>query len=799
MPIQFMTKRTLIALALLLAVAGGAMALVHDRSDSSPLAAKEFLLPALEADPLLSRVNDLPLEWKAPSLVALIGLGIDPATSLFDRRGARWGTLLTAIPLIPGDGVGNRLSWDGIGSAVPADNDALGAAALERLREYLVWNADSLRVDPAELDHRLGVHDDGNLIQVTAGRVFDNLPVRGAHFTAVIVHGNLILIGAERWGDIDVSLAPSIAAEDALARVARFTAPVDLGPLREEPTLAILPTGRQGRFEIGDGYEHRLVWVVRPDVPGDFGQWEALVDAHNGEILALRDLNHYGLARAARGAGTDRVVIGGVYPVSSDGIAPDGNLVSGYPMPYADLDVGGFTDSGGNFTAAGPVTTTLAGQFVLINDGCGAISETSTGDIDLEGSDGDTDCDVPPGHSPGDTAGARTTFYELNRIRELASGQLPGNSWLAAQLRANTNINNTCGAFWDGTSVNFFRNSNSPCENVAQLAGAIDHEWGHGMDDNDVSGSIPSSAQGGGEGMADIYAALRLNASCIGRGFFVDGTLCGGYGDPCTPASGCTGVRDIDWANRTSGLPHDLTWVQANCGTTSQCLGAAYSETVWDIIKRDLPALYGMDSNTALEVGTRLTFIGGGNLTGWFTRTGAVDAAGCLATQGYLNYLAADDDDGNVANGTPHMTAIAAAFDRHEIGCTPPNGGPTVTDSGCAGTPKTAPVVTATAANMGADLSWGAVADAASYKVYRTDGEHQCDFGKTLAGTTTGTTFTDSGLKNGRAYYYVVIPFGPGGDSCFGPASSCASVVASILFADGFESGDTAAWSSTVP
>ena len=56
---------------------------------------------------------------------------------------------------------------------------------------------------------------------------------------------------------------------------------------------------------------------------------------------------------------------------------------------------------------------------------------------------------------------------------------------------------------------------------------------------------------------------------------------------------------------------------------------------------------------------------------------------GCAATGGYLSVLAADDDDGNLANGTPHMTAIRAAFERHEIHCATP----AVANSGCADAP----------------------------------------------------------------------------------------------------------------
>ena len=71
-------------------------------------------------------------------------------------------------------------------------------------------------------------------------------------------------------------------------------------------------------------------------------------------------------------------------------------------------------------------------------------------------------------------------------------------------------------------------------------------------------------------------------------------------------------------------------------------------------------------------------------------------------------------------------------------------------------------------------LSWGAVAGASEYQIYRGEGVFACDFGKAKAGATTSTTFTDTGLQNGRDYSYVVIPMGPSA-SCFGPASTCAT------------------------
>ncbi|MCP4248740.1 MAG: endopeptidase, partial [bacterium] len=173
--------------------------------------------------------------------------------------------------------------------------------------------------------------------------------------------------------------------------------------------------------------------------------------------LAFRDTLHYA---------TTRKVVGGVYPVSNDGTPPDGIEQAGYPMPYADVtEAAGqrFTDSGGNYPVCvdGPVSTTLTGEFIRIDDFCGALSESSTGDLDL-GTSGGIDCDVPSGASAGDTHAARTAFYELNRVKETARGHLPANIWLRGQLTAVTDIPDfgfpefNCNAFWDETTINFF-------------------------------------------------------------------------------------------------------------------------------------------------------------------------------------------------------------------------------------------------------------------------------------------------------------------------------------------------------
>ena len=102
------------------------------------------------------------------------------------------------------------------------------------------------------------------------------------------------------------------------------------------------------------------------------------------------------------------------------------------------------------------------------------------------------------------------------------------------------------------------------------------------------------------------------------------------------------------------------------------------------------------------------------------------------------------------------MGAIYKAFNENEIACNTP----AVKDSGCFGTPNTAPQVSVTPGNMQAVISWSQVSGASKYEVFRTEGVKQCGQGKVKLTTTTLLSYKDTGLMNGREYYYIVIPKG---------------------------------------
>jgi hypothetical protein len=670
--------------------------------------------------------------------------------------------------LVEGDGI----PWAGMQGATVS-------SLATQLRAFIAGNRQLLLADDAELV--LDPAASGELVedvwQIVFNREIAGVPVSGERYVFTIGHGKLMSFGTPRWSRIDVSKLPDLTAVEARDRVSSYmklTATDVVTPV-EEPSLELIPmraagpqgAASHGRFEgpLGSGYAAALVWRVALRVEGEPGTWVARVDAHTGAIRSFADDNKYVRVK------------GGVYPISDDQICPDGCEQPNYAMPFADVMVGATAQTAnslGTFSCspAGSIaTTTLAGPYVRVADQCGAVSETLACSADLNlGTSTGTDCEIPAGASFGNTHAARSSFYHLNRIAEHARVWLPNNNWLTQQLTDNVNISNTCNAVWDGHAVNFYK-SGGGCNNTGEIAGVFLHEWGHGLDQNDGGNfDSPSEAYG------DITAFMATHVSCIGRGFRQTGN-CGGYGDACL---NCTGVRDQDWNQHASHGPATPSGFVTNrcpggggpCGREEHCESHVSAEALWDLAARDLPAS-GLTPATAWNLADKLWYKSRLGSGGDAYNCSLPNSDGCSATSWFQKIRAVDDDDGNLANGTPHAAAIFAAFDRHRIACGSPADPSNQDSSTCPAllSPSLSGVPGSSSGT--AVLSWTSVPGAVSYRLLRNDAG--CQAASTRLSQVPVTTFTDGPLPNGMPLYYSVQATASNA-ACDGGLSNCVAV-----------------------
>ena len=158
-----------------------------------------------------------------------------------------------STPLLPGRG--NRLRWADLGAPEPGGDTALVEPAWSAFLGLLERWQPQLRIDLSEVTPRprVTVSANGTLIQIHAPRVAFGLPVRGAELTAVLSHGNLVLLGLNRWGDVAAPPAAAIDAERARLAVAEHLRPFAVQAFAAEPHLELIPLakGTQARWPRG--------------------------------------------------------------------------------------------------------------------------------------------------------------------------------------------------------------------------------------------------------------------------------------------------------------------------------------------------------------------------------------------------------------------------------------------------------------------------------------------------------------------------------------------------------------------
>ncbi|HKH48634.1 MAG TPA: hypothetical protein VKM72_28555 [Thermoanaerobaculia bacterium] len=648
--------------------------------DASPLFARAFTSPELDVQPS-AKIYELGAA--IPSLRALESFFAHHGQEWevrWDRRSDRANLIQgVGVPMLPGRGntlVRADLPVRQAGDLQLADVESLVRSFMGRFPELFVVEGSEFRLS-AQASGNVG--RDKQLWLVELQQFHRGIPVEGANAYFRINNGNLVQFGTEKVAPVRSSTKPRLdpaAAIAAALRAGGFKVS-ELGEILEPGRLELLPVlttgerpGEAFNGKPGTGYQHRLVWEVSFRLQGDPATWRARVNARSGRVLELVDMNDYA------------TVNGGIYPETNT----DAEVVRGFPFNNVTNGTTKVTDANGVYTyGSGTATSTLSGKYIRISDACGSISksDSSTGNLAF-GTSGGTDCTTPGSGGAGNTHAARSGFYHLTNINRKASSFLPTNTWLNGTLTANMNINLTCNAFWNGSTVNFYR-SGGGCSNTGEIAAVFLHEWGHGMDTN--SGGSAAD-KGTGEAVGDTFAFLETKVPCIGKNFRP--------GVNCANCTACTGVRDVrefsTQGTKTIAKPSTVADNNGiNCDRYScpynTASGSAYrgpmgyeghcesyiaSSANWDLTQQ-LITRYGTTAGWAAMDAiwyksltpskSAYRVVSGG------TCNPAAVVDGCGSTNWYTVYLSADDDDGNLANGTPNACRIWDAFNAHGIAC----------------------------------------------------------------------------------------------------------------------------------
>lgn len=192
---------------------------------------------------------------------------------------------------------------------------------------------------------------------------------------------------------------------------------------------------------------------------------------------------------------------------------------------------------------------------------------------------------------------------------------------------------NDCNAYSTGDDIHFFPRSER-CENSGLLADVVHHEFGHSLHFNSLTAGVGQFDSAASEGLSDFLALAMSDDPVLGLGFFVT-----------RPE---IAVRDLDPAYREKRAPDDLTG-------ESHADGEILAGSLWDL-RKALIARLGNEAGEARALKIFYAIMQRGN---------GIETA-------FDEALIADDDNGNIADGTPNQCAIRAAFGHHGLADGPP-------------------------------------------------------------------------------------------------------------------------------
>ncbi|MCK6549041.1 DUF4215 domain-containing protein [Myxococcota bacterium] len=563
---------------------------------------------ALKAPGALEGEHGLVVATGAPARIARLSTATVPP-----RTRAAWAAFSAAY------GPELRASFDAVtgvpmriwGLSVPAPGSVASAVIAERtartvLARHVALLAPGASVDALELAAN---HVAAGLRTVTFVQRAGALPVLGGQVSFRFKNDRLFVVGSEALPDVALEpvRAPisAKAAESAALRWLKSETGAS-ATVESVSSAMVLPIVR------ATGATYHTVVEVTARSTSPIGLWSIYVDQVSGLPVARRQ-------RLMFADGTVRINVPERWPGAARVDAPASRINVGVAGTTLTADEAGLV----TWASDGPVDVTMRAQGPLVR----VVNNASQAQIS-------TSFTLDPAGTyvwdrrSNEVEDAQLTTYVASYVAKARSKVIaPEMRWLDSnQLEANVNMADNCNAYSDGNTINFFR-AGSGCENTGRLPDVIYHEFGHAFHFHAIINGAGTFDTSLSEGAADYLAATITNDNGMGRGFFFNNDA----------------LRDIDPAGREARWPDDIA-------QDPHETGLIIAGALWDL-RKAMVAAHGEAQGVALT--DRLLFE-------------ILQRAADIPTT-YVEALAADDDDGDLANGTPNICAINDAFARHGL------------------------------------------------------------------------------------------------------------------------------------
>jgi hypothetical protein len=295
-------------------------------------------------------------------------------------------------------------------------------------------------------------------------------------------------------------------------------------------------------------------------------------------------------------------------------------------MPYARVSIGGtnaFADEFGDFLIPNPDSSMVSVESQIRGRWFRVLDYVGDEEVLVESV-------LPPGpadflHNPANEESTRAqvnAYVYANAVRDRVLHFHPTYPTLSTTEFPIT-VNRTdgycpCNAWYDQFEVSLnFCKTGSSCPNTAWTS-VIYHEYGHHLVE-----AVGSGQDQYGEGIGDSISIMMLDESGLGFGFH------GPCDEPLREA-------DNDMQYPCFGGSHDCAGLLSGCvWHTREALAASdpdgYAEVLGRLLVNSIP----------LHSGSQIT------------------------PQITIDFMTLDDDDGDIANGTPHYDEIQAGFSAH--------------------------------------------------------------------------------------------------------------------------------------